>query len=136
MKVAFAVIVSFVIFLLGWLFLASLLYGLAYVAAMAQNGISMMHYLNLLMMWFLGPGFGGYLATNIAPKIFKDVNAATIATSFISSVITLSVVLGLISVAALINNEFSFGGFIIFIIQVISIILGAKIGSAIHEHRA
>ena len=61
MKTTLAVIVAGVFMLIGWLLLTALLYGVMYVASHAREGVGLMHLLNILLMWILGPGFGGFL---------------------------------------------------------------------------
>ena len=132
MKTAFAVFVAIIIMLIGWFFLAALLYGVGYVASHARQGIGLMHLLHVLLMWVLGPGFGGFLATFITPQIFKDVEASSIATSFISVVVTLAVVMGLLSLLVVKQEESGIGEFILFVVQVSAIVIGAKIGKSMH----
>ena len=132
MKVALAVIVAFVFLLIGWLFLAALLYGVMYVASHAREGVGLMHLLNILLMLILGPGFGGFLATYITPRIFKAIDVSTIATSFISVVVTLAIIMGLLSLLFVQQERSSIGQFILFILQVSAIVVGAKIGKSIY----
>ena len=132
MKVALGVLVAFVFLLVGWFFLAALLYGVGYVASHAREGVSLMHFLNILLMWLLGPGFGGFLATYITPQIFKETDVATIATSFISVVITLAVVMGILSFLLVQQERSSIGQFVLFVVQVSAIVIGAKIGKSMH----
>jgi hypothetical protein len=82
-KATLSVIVAFVFFLLGWFFLATILYGIGYVASQARQDMGLIHFLHLLLMWVLGPGFGGFLSTYVTPHIFKNVDAETISTSFL-----------------------------------------------------
>lgn len=135
MKATLSVVVAFVFFLLGWFFLAALLYGVGYVASQAREGVGLMHLLNVLLMWVLGPGFGGFLATYVTPQIFKEVSAATIATGFISVVITLAVILGMLSLLFVQQEKSGIGQFILFIVQVSAIVVGAKIGKSMHVSR-
>lgn len=118
--------------LIGWLMLAALLYGVMYVASHAREGVGLMHLLNILLMWVLGPGFGGFLATYITPRVFKTIDASTIATSFISVVVTLAVVLGLLSLMFVQQNGAGVGQFVLFVVQVAAIVFGAKIGKSVY----
>lgn len=132
MKAALAVIVAFIFLLLGWFFLAGLLYVVGYVASHAREGIGLLHLLHVLLIWVLGPGFGGFLATFITPRIFKEINVATIATSFISVVITLAVITGLLSLVFLQQENFKIGEFVLFIVQISAIVGGAIIGRSVY----
>lgn len=132
MKTALAVIVAGIFMLIGWLMLAALLYGVMYVASHAREGVGLMHLLNILLMWVLGPGFGGFLATYITPRVFKTIDASTIATSFISVVVTLAVVLGLLSLMFVQQNGAGVGQFVLFVVQVAAIVFGAKIGKSVY----
>jgi len=128
MKVALAVIVAFVFLLLGWGFLTASLYGIEYVASRAREGLGLMHLLNRFLIWFLAPGFGGFLATYITPQIFKDIDVATITTSFISVVVTIAIIFGLFSLLFVRQDISIFIYYISFLIQVVAILVGAKIG--------
>lgn len=66
-KATLSVIVAFVFFLLGWLSLATVLYGIGYVASHAREDMGVIHFLHVLLMWVLGPGFGGFLSTYVTP---------------------------------------------------------------------
>lgn len=132
MKATLAVIVAFVFLLAGWFFLTAMLYGVGYVALHAREGVGLMYFFHVLLMWILGPGFGGFLATYITPQIFKDVGAATIATSFISVIITLAVILGILSLLFVQEEQSGIGIFVIFIVQVSAIVVGAKIGKSVN----
>lgn len=118
--------------LIGWLMLAALLYGVMYVASHAREGVGLMHLLNILLMWVLGPGFGGFLATYITPRLFKTIDVSTIATSFISVVVTLAIVMGLLSLMFSQRDSAGIGQFVLFVVQVAAIVIGAKIGKNIY----
>lgn len=118
--------------LIGWLMLAALLYGVMYVASHAREGVGLMHLLNILLMWVLGPGFGGFLATYITPRVFKTIDASTIATSFISVVVTLAIVMGLLSLMFAQHDGAGVGQFVLFVVQVAAIVFGAKIGKSVY----
>ena len=132
MKTAFAVFVAFIFLLVGWFFLAALLFGVGYVASHAREGVGLMHFLHVLLMWVLGHGFGGFLATYITPQIFKDIDAASIATSFMSVVITLAIILGLLSLLVVKQGGSSVGELILFVVQVAAVIIGARIGKSMY----
>lgn len=131
MKTTFAVIVSFIFLAFGWLFLAGLLYGLGYLAAQSRGGMDLPHLLNMLLMWVLAPGFGGFLASFITPKIFKTISPSTITTSFMSIILTLGILLGIFSFFIVQGEHSSFGELIIFSAQISAIIIGAKIGKSV-----
>ncbi len=118
--------------LIGWIVLAALLYGVMYVASHAREGIGLIHLLNIILMWILGPGFGGFLATYITPRVFKTVDATTIATSFISVVVTLAVVISLLSLTLTPHNGGGLGEFALFAVQVAAIVIGAIIGKSVY----
>jgi len=105
-----------------------LLYGVMYVASNAREGVGLMHLLNILLMWVLGPCFGGFLATYITPRLFKTVDVTTIATSFISVIVTLAIVLGLLSLVLSQQDGGGIGQLVLFVVQVAAIVIGAKIG--------
>lgn len=132
MKATLAVIVAFVFFILGWFFLVGLLYVIGYVASHARGGMGLMHFLHILLMWVLGPGFGGFLATYVTPRIFNEVHANTIATSFISVVITLAVIIVLVSLVFVQQEKSGIGEFVLFVVQVAAIVVGATIGNSMH----
>lgn len=132
MKTALAVIVAGVFMLVGWLLLAALLYGVMYVASHAREGVGLMYLLNILLMWVLGPGFGGFLATYITPRLFKTIDVSTIATSFISVIVTLAIVMGLLSLVFPQQDGGGFGQLVLFVVQVAAIVIGAKIGKSFY----
>ncbi|MBF0239892.1 MAG: hypothetical protein HQM12_19505 [SAR324 cluster bacterium] len=129
---ALAVIVAGVFMLIGWLMLAALLYGVMYVASHAREGLGLMHLVNILLMWVLGPGFGGLLATYITPRLFKTIDVSTIATSFISVVVTLAIVMGILSLLVQQRDGANIGQFLLFVFQVSAIVIGAKLGKSIY----
>ncbi|TXH71577.1 MAG: hypothetical protein E6Q83_01025 [Thiothrix sp.] len=132
MKAALAVIVAGVFMLVGWLLLAALLYGVMYVASHSREGVGLMHLLNILLMWVLGPGFGGFLATYITPRLFKSIDVSTIATSFISVIVTLAIVMGLLSLVFPQQDGGGVGQLVLFVVQVAAIVIGAKIGKSFY----
>ena len=131
MKTALAVVVALIFLVAGWLFLSALLYAVGYVASNARDGIGLMRLLHVLLMWVLGPGFGGFLATYITPRLFKQVGIAIIFTSFVSVVITLAIILGLLSLVFVQQGKIGIGEFVLLIVQVSAIIVGAKIGKSV-----
>ena len=108
--------------------LAALLYGVLYVASQARQGVGMMHLLNALLIWVLAPGFGGFLATFVTPTVFKAVDPSTIATSFVSVVVTLGVVVGWLLLVRADDNGGELGQFMLFLAQVAAIVVGARTG--------
>jgi hypothetical protein len=132
LKTTLAVIVAGVFMLIGWLLLTALLYGVMYVASHAREGVGLMHLLNILLMWILGPGFGGFLATYITPRLFRTVDVSIIATSFISVVVTLAVVMGLLSLVYPQRDSTGIGQFVLFVVQVAAVVAGAKIGKSVY----
>ena len=132
MKTALAVIVAFVFMLIGWLMLVALLYGIMFVASRAREGVGLMHLLNILLIWVLGPGFGGFLATYITPRLFESIDPATIATSFITAVVTFAVVIGLLSLLLVQQGGVGVGQYVLFVVQLAAIVFGAKIGKSFY----
>ena len=135
MKALLAVILAFMFFLVGWSFLSIILYGIGYVASQARGGVGLIHFLQVFLMWVLGPGFGGFIATYTTPLIFKNVSAKTIEIGFISVITTLAIILGLFSLLMVYKGEDGLGKFIIFLIQFAAIIIGAKIGKSMRTER-
>ncbi len=91
-----------------------------------------MHILNILLMWILGPGFGGFLATYITPRLFKTIDVTTITTSFISVIVTLAVIMGLLSLVFPQQDGGGIGQLILFTVQVAAIVIGARIGKSFY----
>lgn len=118
--------------LVGWALLVALLFGVGYVAAHARQGVGLMHLIHVALIWFLAPGFGGFLATYITPKIFNEMDVATIAKSFISVVVTLAIVMGLLSLLFILQEQVGISELVISTIQVAAIVVGAKIGKSSH----
>jgi len=130
MKTVFAVILAFAFLIIGWGMLATLLCGVLYVANNARAGMELLNIITILLMWILGPAFGGFLATNITSKIMKSVSATIITTSFISVVVTIATILALINF-----NQSSTGEFIMFVVQMTAIVIGAKIGDWLEKNK-
>lgn len=130
MKTALAVFVAFILLAGGWLFLSALLYAVGFVASHARDGVGLMHLLHVMLMWVLGPGFGGFLATFVTPRLFRQVDVATISTSFVSVVITVAIILGLLSLVFIQHGKSGIGDFVLLIVQVSAIIVGARIGKS------
>ena len=135
MKTTAAVLLACVFMLAGWLMLAALLYGVLYVASQARQGVGMMHLLNALLIWVLAPGFGGFLATFVTPTVFKAVDPSTIATSFVSVVVTLGVVVGWLLLVRADDNGGELGQFMLFLAQVAAIVVGARTGGRAYVAR-
>jgi len=131
-KTALAVVVAFFILIAGWFFLAALLAGIGYLASRATEGASLMFFLNTLLMWILGPGFGGFIAIYVTPKIFKTVDVTVINTSFISVVITLGIIMCLITLFLIRRESISAWQLVLLIFQTLAIVVGARIGKSIY----
>ena len=112
--------------LIGWPLLTALLYGVMYVASHAREGVGLMHLLNILLMWILGPGFGGFLATYITPRLFRTVDVSIIATSFISVVVTLAVIMGLLSLVYPQRDSTGIGQFVCLLFRLPQLLPGPK----------
>lgn len=135
MKIALAVLFAFIFMLLGWLILGGLLYGVLYVASHASKSVGLMHLLNLLLIWIVAPGFGGFLATYVTPRLFTKVDVRTVAVSVISIVMTLAISLAILALIFLPQSKALVGQFILFFLQVTAIIVGARIGKNISVPR-
>lgn len=83
-------------------------------------------------MGVLGPGFGGFLATFITPQLFKEKDASSITTSFISVVVTLGIVMGMVSLLVVKQEKSGIGELVLFVIHVSAIVVGAKIGKSLY----
>lgn len=128
MKPTFAIMVACLLMLLGWLMLGGLLYAVLWVASNAREGVGLLHILNVLLVWILGPGFGGFMAAYVTPRVFKTIDVSTITTGFISVVVTLAIVLGLFALATSPRDSAGVVQFVIFVAQVAAIVVGARIG--------
>src|SRR4051812_43591331 len=124
MKETLAIIVAFAFLVVGWAFLSALLFGVMYIASRAREGVGLLHLVNLLLMWVLAPGFGAFCATYATPRIFRSVDAATIAIGFISVATTLATVIFLLSFIVQ-EEKSSIGRYVVFVAQVAAIIIGA-----------
>lgn len=133
MKVACAVVVAFVFLLVGWGFWGLCFEGVYYVASHAREGTGLIHYLHIYLKWILCPLYGGFLATYITSRIFKEIGATTIATGFISVVVTLAVVVSLLMFLQAETYYSSISDIVVVVIQNAVIIVGAKIGNIPHE---
>lgn len=118
--------------LAGWFLLAELLYGILYAASHASEGVGLMHLLNILLMWILGPGFGGFLATYITSRLFKTIDIYMSTRSFITVSVTLAILIGFLSFVFSQQHTSGSIQFIIFIFQVAAIVIGSKIGKILY----
>ncbi len=131
MKTTAAVIVAFIFSIVAWMLLSLLLFSLAYVAARARpGGLELLHIGNLLMMWLLGPAFGGFVATFVTPKLFKTVEPGTIVAGFIAIVATLGVAFGAMKLSLVLMQKKELADAILFGGQIASMIGGALVGRA------
>lgn len=71
------------------------------------------------------------MATYVTPRLFKQVSIAIIFTSFVSVVITLAIILGLLSLVFVQQGKIGIGEFVLLIVQGSAIIVGAKIGKSV-----
>jgi hypothetical protein len=135
MRAMLAIIFAFVVLINGWLLIAGILYGIGYLLLLEREGMALMHWLNLSLISLLSPGFGGFLATYVTPRLFKKVNANTIATGFIAVSIILTILISLVYLVLILQEKPGvpdIGKFALFIVQVFTIVIGAKIGRRIH----
>jgi hypothetical protein len=133
MKAFASIVAAFLILAAGWLFLAGLLFGVGYLGARAGGEANLMYYLNVFLMWLLGPGFGGFLASYVTPQLFTSVKPETIFVGFISVLITLSASISILSIVLPMPEKVEIGEFLIFVLQVSAIVVGAKIGKSSYE---
>jgi len=80
-------------------------------------------------------GLVAFLATYVTPKLFNKVNANTIATGVIAVTITLETLISLVYLVFVLQEKPGIpdiGKFALFIAQVFTIVIGAKIGKRLH----
>ncbi|TDI78957.1 MAG: hypothetical protein E2O81_01155 [Betaproteobacteria bacterium] len=135
MNATLAVILAFVILINGWLLMAGIMYGIGRLLLLDQEATGLMHWINHSLMLVLSPGFGGFLATYVTPKLFNKVNADTITIGIIAVTITLATLISLVYLVFFLQEKPGIpdiGKFALFIVQVFTIVIGAKIGKRLH----
>lgn len=130
MKVVFAVILAIILLVIGWIILAVILSGIGFLLYNAREDTGLMDWLNMILVWILSPGFGGFLATYVTPRVFKNIDVKTITTSFITVIVTLFVAMFTLLLIQKTNAEIS--EHILFVSQIVAIVVGAKIGKSMH----
>ncbi len=115
--------------------MAGIMYGIGRLLLLDQEATGLMHWINHSLMLVLSPGFGGFLATYVTPKLFNKVNADTITIGIIAVTITLATLISLVYLVFFLQEKPGIpdiGKFALFIVQVFTIVIGAKIGKRLH----
>jgi hypothetical protein len=129
-----AVIVACAVLIAAWIFMASILFGVKYLALRIWDNVALAQLLSSLFFWFLAPGFGGFSAIYITPRIFKNIDIKIIVTSVISIIVSV-VTLALIYLLARQQWKTDIGIVLTTLAQCASFIIGVKIGKSIYIAR-
>jgi hypothetical protein len=127
MKTSLAVITACAFMVAGWVIMSSLLFVVMQVASGAVRGLTLMYIVNLLLIWIISPGFGGFMATFVTQRIFRNVSPARITIGFLSVISTIFVFAS-ISIAFVQTEPNRIFNFIILLFQAAAIFAGAKFG--------
>ena len=132
MKSIFAVFVCMLLFIIGWLALAAILFAIQMLVISARPGLGLFHFIHSMFTWIAGPCFGAFVGVYISAKIFRSVSILTIRSSFISILFTL------ISLTVLFNfflNPPDVGLFDILTLfaQLFAVVIGAKLATVLHS---
>jgi hypothetical protein len=133
MKAVFAVVVSFLVFLIGWTVMVGLLFLIFAVAGAARPGLGPDNWLTLLIMWILGPGVGAFFAIYVPGLLFQSVDLKTIFVSFASIITFLLVVLFLFEARIISVHGLGIGRAVLVAVQGAVILVGAYIGRLVGE---
>ena len=130
MKATAAVVTALAVFGFVWLLVAFLIAGMAWVATEA-GGVRPRLFLlfNVLLVWVLSPAVGSAVAIHAASEQFRSVDPKTIFVAFVSicsSILALAFAFEILSFFSGVTNGWKL---LLFILQVIAILGGAKIGS-------
>jgi hypothetical protein len=128
MRLVLAVIVAIVLFLFCWALIASLLTLLAWVVVQTGQASSLFFLIHVLLTWVLSPGVGAALAVFATSSIFKTVAPSAIFLCFVSIFAPLSIIVALLETASLISGELVTHQFVVSLLQIVAIFLGARIG--------
>ena len=126
MRTALAVFVAFILLVVGWLAFAALFYSMLLIGIKATGSAGTVAIINVLIMWIIGPGFGGYLAMYGSSRLFPSVSLASLQASFIYILVIIFSILFVFSLA--LEKNINLIEHIVFIAQLIAIFTGARIG--------
>lgn len=113
---------------MSWLFA-----GIGFVASRAREGLIPLHILNVIVSWFLGPGYGGFLALFATPRIINGIKTEVLFAGFVSSMSTLGVIILTITWLLSIDQPFNFMQIALLVVQFGSMLAGAKAGELLHK---
>jgi hypothetical protein len=136
MKTITAVLTSFVIFVVVWLTITAIMTSILYIAHRAAPTAGIMAFLHVVLTWILGTSIGAFFAIHITNRIFLSVDIKTVYISFISIVLTVSIILFVFAARQYTKGYYNINivDFVGFVVQLISFFIGAYCGikSCVH----
>lgn len=129
MKAAFSVIVAVMLMAVSWAMICALLYGIWFIASQTGYSIKFMYYISILLILLISPCFGGYVAAYVTPRLFKTINPSTIYVGFVTIIVTISVLMVLMSFLFIEHDREKYLQFVMFVVQIAAVVIGAKIGN-------
>lgn len=128
MRVALAVLVAFLLFIVAWLLNALVMAVLAVAATYAGVKPGLFLIINIFLIWVLAPGLGSGVAVYAAAKKFRDVDPALILVGFVSVSVVVLVLLFSLSLLVYSLQGEGFSNVLILVAQGAAVLIGAKVG--------
>lgn len=128
MKTAGAVVVAFVLMLVGWGAMMGLMVGILAVAGKTGYASELPVFLTIGISWFIAPGLAGYIGAGTVPSVIKSADPARFSAAFMSSLVTLLAVFSGIEILLSFAGRVRASEFIGFAGQVASLLVGAWLG--------
>lgn len=128
MRVAIAIFVAFVLFIVGWLINALVMTVLAVAATYAGVKPGIFLLINIFLIWVLSPGLGGAVAVYATAKKFKDIDPMLILVGFVSFTAAMLILLFSFSLFIYSVQGDGFWSVLILLAQGTAVFIGANIG--------
>lgn len=128
MKDIGAVLATFAIFIFSWMLLALLLTLIGYASIQSGHRPGVLMVIHFLATWVLCPGIGAGVAVFATSRSFMTVSTDMIFTAFVSICAAIIALLLAAQVGSNLVGDSPLSETVIFILQAVSIFLGALVG--------
>lgn len=129
MRTFLGVILALVLFFVAWFFLSGLLAGMFYLGNQSQSGHPIVSLVNVFLKWFIGPGFGGFVAIFASPQIVKGADASAVHVSFVAVVVATTLLVAALMYISPAGDASDRSQAIMGFFQIDAFVLGARLGN-------
>jgi ATP-dependent DNA helicase PIF1 len=129
MRAVFAVVTSLIFLALGWLLVGGIFWAFGWLLINTGYASGLVILIHALLSSVLSPGFGAALSIASTRSIFRSVPASTIHVGFVSVSTTVTLLL----IVNVLHHDRSFVTISISLLQLIAVVLGARLGYHLSE---